>query len=100
MSAYLCMMIRYSGCDHIFFQDGNGTLEGSEFKRLVADLLQSSTGRQPSPAEVEDLESDLLKGCDLNNDGRIDGKELSVILLAIANATKNGAAIYSTYDLS
>ena len=72
------------------FQDGSGTLEKNEFALLVRDLIQTQNGgKMPTDGEVVDLMEALLKGCDLNDDGNIDAKELTLILLAATNCAKN-----------
>jgi len=72
-------------------KDGNGTLEGSELTNLVTDILElTQQGGFYNASDVYDLQQAILKGCDVDGNGRIDRKELAVILLAVLRAGADG----------
>ncbi|XP_055328863.1 calbindin-32-like [Paramacrobiotus metropolitanus] len=74
-------------------KDGNGTLEGTELSNLVRDILEDQvafTGAKYDARDVYEIEQALLKGCDVDGNGRIDRKELAVILLAITRSGLGG----------
>ncbi|XP_055347695.1 calbindin-32-like [Paramacrobiotus metropolitanus] len=66
-------------------KDNSGTLEGNELSNLVREIL-SVTQSYYNASDVYEMEQALLKGCDVNNDGRIDRRELALIIQAIANS--------------
>lgn len=73
------------------FQDHSGTLEGAELSNLAREMLSvTQKDGYYNAADVYELEKALLKGCDLNQDGRIDRRELALIIGAIANAQSPG----------
>ena len=70
-------------------QDASGTLEGSELSAFVRDLLATG-GKEASAHDISDLEKVILKACDLDRNGTIDGKELALVIKSIANAKQKG----------
>ncbi|OQV15746.1 Calbindin-32 [Hypsibius exemplaris] len=77
-------------------KDGNGTLEGTELANLVTDILElTQKDGFYNASDVYDLQQAILKGCDVDHDGRIDRRELAVILLAILNAGVEGVHDYA-----
>lgn len=80
-------------------KDGNGTLEGGELTKLVHDVLaMTQKNGYYNASDVYDLEQALLKGCDIDHDGRINRKELAVILLAIADSGGDNDNIQNAAD--
>jgi Ca2+-binding EF-hand superfamily protein len=68
-------------------RDGSGTLEGAEMSNLARDILSiTQKDGYYNASDVYDLQNSLMKGCDVNHDGRIDRRELALIITAIANA--------------
>ncbi|XP_055357991.1 calbindin-32-like isoform X2 [Paramacrobiotus metropolitanus] len=67
----------------LYDRDGNGMIENEELYGLCKDLLELAK----SEYDMDDLEAfydAIIKGCDINHDGKINQKELTMILLAIA----------------
>ena len=65
------------------WKDGNGMIENEELYGLCKDLLELAK----SEYDMDDLEAfhdAIINGCDVNHDGKINQKELTMILLAIA----------------
>jgi len=80
-------------------RDNSGTLEGSELTNLARDIL--ATTQQDgyyNASDVYDLEQALLTGCDVNHDGRIDRKELALILQAVIQAQRDGDQTLQGFD--
>jgi Ca2+-binding EF-hand superfamily protein len=67
-------------------QDGSGTIEGEELTGLVKDLLAYYCVEYDIN-DLEDTKKALLSSCDSNSDGRINLKELSLILNIMADET-------------
>jgi hypothetical protein len=82
------------------FQDNNGTIENEELRGFLKDLLElvKKVGRRGGiwfrcefrllqdydAQDLLDFEETILRGVDYNQDGKINKKELTMILLAIA----------------
>ncbi|OQV11846.1 Calbindin-32 [Hypsibius exemplaris] len=67
----------------LYDRDGNGMIENEELYGLCKDLLELAK----SDYDMDDLEAfhdAIINGCDINHDGKINQKELTMILLAIA----------------
>ena len=73
------------GC--FLLQDGNGTIENEELRGFLKDLLEL-VKKDYDATDLKDFEDTILKGCDFNRDGKINKKELTMILLALS---KQGA---------
>ncbi|XP_055328861.1 calbindin-32-like isoform X2 [Paramacrobiotus metropolitanus] len=73
-------------------KDNSGTLEAEELDNLLRDVLVASQtpGKTISAGDVQELKASLMKACDLDANGRLNAKELSVLLLAIANSQRSG----------
>lgn len=68
-------------------KDNNGTIEGQELTSLVRDMLGVvQQGSFYNDADVYDVKEAIFKGCDRDQDGRINRKELAVILMSLANS--------------
>ncbi|XP_055343717.1 calbindin-32-like [Paramacrobiotus metropolitanus] len=68
-------------------QDHNGTLDGEELENLLVDLLDAMQGdKSYSTHDLKELKRAVLKGCDMDGDGKICKKELAVILLAVVQS--------------
>ena len=78
ISSSMCLLKNISNC-----QDGNGTIENEELRGFLKDLLEL-VKRDYDTTDLKDFEDTILKGCDFNRDGKINKKELTMILLALA----------------
>jgi len=67
----------------LYDRDGNGTIENEELRGFLKDLLEL-VKRDYDTTDLKDFEDTILKGCDFNRDGKINKKELTMILLALA----------------
>ena len=67
----------------LFSQDGNGTIENEELRGFLKDLLEL-VKKDYDATDLKDFEDTILKGCDFNRDGKINKKELTMILLALS----------------
>ncbi|OQV14148.1 Calbindin-32 [Hypsibius exemplaris] len=66
-------------------RDGSGYISASEIDGLCSDLLRLST-KSYGDAELKALKDSVIKGCDVDGDGKIDQKELSMIIAAVSKA--------------
>ncbi|KAK4885854.1 hypothetical protein RN001_002125 [Aquatica leii] len=64
----------------LYDRDNNGTIENEELRGFLKDLLELDYDAQ----DLLDFEETILRGVDYNQDGKINKKELTMILLAIA----------------
>lgn len=71
----------------LYDRDGNGTIENEELRGFLKDLLEL-VKKDYDATDLKDFEDTILKGCDFNRDGKINKKELTMILLALS---KQGA---------
>jgi len=67
----------------LYDRDGNGSIENEELRGFLKDLLEL-VKRDYDTDDLKDFENTILKGCDFNRDGKINKKELTMILLALA----------------
>ncbi|XP_053201258.1 calbindin-32-like [Panonychus citri] len=67
----------------LYDRDNNGTIENEELKGFLKDLLEL-VKRDYDAQDLEQFQRSILKGCDLNKDGKINKKELTMVLLALA----------------
>ncbi|GAV06425.1 hypothetical protein RvY_16423-2 [Ramazzottius varieornatus] len=70
----------------VYDKDGSGTIEGDELTGLVKDLLAYYCVEYDIN-DLEDTKKALLNTCDANSDGRINLRELSMILTVMADET-------------
>jgi Ca2+-binding EF-hand superfamily protein len=84
----------------LYDRDNNGTIENEELRGFLKDLLElvKKVGRRGGiwfrcefrllqdydAQDLLDFEETILRGVDYNQDGKINKKELTMILLAIA----------------
>ncbi|GAV06428.1 hypothetical protein RvY_16423-4 [Ramazzottius varieornatus] len=71
----------------VYDKDGSGTIEGDELTGLVKDLLAYYCVEYDIN-DLEDTKKALLNTCDANSDGRINLRELSMILTVMADETE------------
>lgn len=69
----------------LFKQDGSGLIAASEIDGLCSDLLRL-TKKQFGTVELNALKDSVVRGCDVDGDGNIDQKELTMIIAAVANS--------------
>lgn len=75
--------MRFIHSIHFFFQDNNGSIENEELRGFLKDLLEL-VKKDYDAADLEEFEETILQGVDYNQDGKINRKELTMILLALA----------------
>ncbi|KAE9543099.1 hypothetical protein AGLY_003010 [Aphis glycines] len=66
-----------------YSQDNNGTIENEELRGFLKDLLEL-VKKDYDADDLQDFEETILRGVDYNDDGKINRKELTMILLALA----------------
>ncbi|OQV19952.1 Calbindin-32 [Hypsibius exemplaris] len=71
----------------VYDKDGSGTIEGEELTGLVKDLLAYYCVDYDIN-DLEDTKLALLSSCDSNSDGRINLRELSLILNIMCDETE------------
>jgi len=64
-------------------KDNNGTIENDELTGFLKDLLELVKNDGFGGDDLESFQTAILSGCDTNNDGKVDKKELTMILLAL-----------------
>ncbi|XP_024083996.1 calbindin-32 isoform X5 [Cimex lectularius] len=69
------------------FKDNNGTIENEELRGFLKDLLEL-VKKDYDTQDLAEFEETILRGVDYNQDGKINKKELTMILLAIAKHTQ------------
>jgi Ca2+-binding EF-hand superfamily protein len=67
----------------LYDRDGNGSIENEELRGFLKDLLEL-VKKDYDSTDLKDFEDTILKGCDFNRDGKINKKELTMILLALS----------------
>uniref|UniRef100_A0AAR5PAE5 EF-hand domain-containing protein n=1 Tax=Dendroctonus ponderosae TaxID=77166 RepID=A0AAR5PAE5_DENPD len=67
----------------LYDRDNNGTIENEELRGFLKDLLEL-VKKDYDAQDLRDFEETILRGVDYNQDGKINKKELTMILLAIA----------------
>jgi len=67
----------------LYDRDGNGSIENEELRGFLKDLLEL-VKKDYDATDLQDFEDTILKGCDFNRDGKINKKELTMILLALS----------------
>jgi len=68
----------------LYDRDGNGTIENEELRGFLKDLLEL-VKKDYDAMDLKDFENTIMKGCDFNRDGKINRKELTMILLALSS---------------
>lgn len=69
--------------------NGDGFIAGSELSSLVRDIFAvSEPNGYFNASDVYELQQSILKGCDLNHDGRLDRRELQLVLQSTINQIK------------
>jgi Ca2+-binding EF-hand superfamily protein len=72
--------------DRVFYlydSDINGTKKNEGFRGFLKDLLEL-VKKDYVAQYLKDVEEKILRGLDYNQDGKINRKELTMILLALA----------------
>lgn len=67
----------------LYDRDNNGTIENEELRGFLKDLLEL-VKKDYDAQDLMEFEETILRGVDYNRDGKINKKELTMILLAIA----------------
>ncbi|PSN54176.1 Calbindin-32 [Blattella germanica] len=67
----------------LYDRDNNGTIENEELRGFLKDLLEL-VKKDYDAQDLHDFEETILQGVDYNQDGKINRKELTMILLALA----------------
>ncbi|XP_065200012.1 calbindin-32 isoform X2 [Planococcus citri] len=67
----------------LYDRDNNGTIENEELRGFLKDLLEL-VKKDYDAQDLLDFEETIMRGVDYNKDGKINKKELTMILLAIA----------------
>ncbi|XP_054164548.1 calbindin-32-like [Oppia nitens] len=67
----------------LYDRDKNGTIENEELKGFLKDLLEL-VKKDYDAQDLGEFQKTILSGCDYNRDGKINKKELTMILLALA----------------
>ncbi|XP_060521869.1 calbindin-32 [Cylas formicarius] len=67
----------------LYDRDNNGTIENEELRGFLKDLLEL-VKKDYDAQDLQEFEETILRGVDYNQDGKINKKELTMILLAIA----------------
>ncbi|GAB6032563.1 Calbindin-32 [Chamberlinius hualienensis] len=67
----------------LYDRDKNGTIENEELRGFLKDLLEL-VKKDYDEQDLRDFQETIMRGCDYNRDGKINKKELTMILLALA----------------
>lgn len=67
----------------LYDRDNNGTIENEELRGFLKDLLEL-VKKDYDAQDLLEFEETIMRGVDYNKDGKINKKELTMILLAIA----------------
>nr|XP_018896479.1 PREDICTED: calbindin-32 isoform X1 [Bemisia tabaci] len=67
----------------LYDRDNNGTIENEELRGFLKDLLEL-VKKDYDAQDLHDFEETIMRGVDYNEDGKINKKELTMILLALA----------------
>ncbi|XP_017482489.1 PREDICTED: calbindin-32-like [Rhagoletis zephyria] len=67
----------------LYDRDKNGTIENEELKGFLKDLLEL-VKKDYDATDLQEFQKAILSGCDYNKDGKINKKELTMILLALS----------------
>ncbi|XP_072379448.1 calbindin-32 [Diabrotica undecimpunctata] len=67
----------------LYDRDNNGTIENEELRGFLKDLLEL-VKKDYDAQDLQEFEETILRGVDYSQDGKVNKKELTMILLAIA----------------
>lgn len=67
----------------LYDRDNNGTIENEELNGFLKDLLEL-VKKDYDALDLQEFQDAIMRGCDFNKDGKINKKELTMILLALA----------------
>lgn len=67
----------------LYDRDQNGTIENEELKGFLKDLLEL-VKKDYDAHDLAEFQEAILRGCDFNKDGKINKKELTMVLLALS----------------
>lgn len=70
----------------LYDRDNSGTIENEELHGFLKDLL-SLAKKDYDSKDLKEFHDAIMKGCDSNKDGKISKKELTMILMALAEQT-------------
>ncbi|KAH7638918.1 calbindin-32-like isoform x1 [Dermatophagoides farinae] len=73
----------------LYDRDENGTIENEELKGFLKDLLEL-VKKDYDAQDLAEFQKAILHGCDYNKDGKINKKELTMILLALSKHSPDG----------
>ncbi|CAG0912211.1 unnamed protein product [Notodromas monacha] len=76
----------------LYDRDNNGTIENEELGGFLKDLLELAK-KDYDAQDLSDFRESIMRGCDFNQDGKINKKELTMILLALAKANEEEEAM-------
>jgi len=68
----------------LYDRDSSEVIENEELSGFLKDLLEL-VKKDYDSADLADFAQTIMKGCDINRDGKISKKELTVILMALAD---------------
>ncbi|CAG0878930.1 unnamed protein product [Darwinula stevensoni] len=71
----------------LYDRDNSGMIENEELRGFLKDLLELAK-KDYDASDLEAFQETIMRGCDFNRDGRINRKELTMILLALAKANE------------
>jgi Ca2+-binding EF-hand superfamily protein len=75
-------------CFSLYDRDGSGAIENEELRGFLKDLLELAK-KDYDVQDLQDFEETILQGCDYNRDGKINRKELTMILLALSKQNQD-----------
>ncbi|XP_022193256.2 calbindin-32 isoform X1 [Nilaparvata lugens] len=67
----------------LYDRDNNGTIENEELRGFLKDLLEL-VKKDYDAQDLQEFEETILRGVDYNQSGKVNKKELTMILLALA----------------
>jgi len=69
----------------LYDRDNSGTIENEELTGFLKDLL-SLAKKDYDSSDLTEFEQTIMKGCDVNKDGKINKRELTMILMALSES--------------
>ncbi|XP_037089223.1 calbindin-32-like isoform X2 [Pollicipes pollicipes] len=67
----------------LYDRDNSGTIEDDELTGFLKDLLEL-VKKDYDAKDLDEFQETILRGCDFNRDGKINKKELTMILMALS----------------